>query len=71
VGPLAERGAALMTIAGSTRMVEGLFSVLRRKIPAHVAGPMKPETIAERMLIYTYPEETRAILAELRHEGVF
>jgi hypothetical protein len=25
----------------------------------------------ERMLIYTYPDQTRAILAELRHEGVF
>ena len=37
-----------------------------RKIPVHVAGPMKPETNAERMLNYTYPEETRETPAELR-----
>jgi hypothetical protein len=39
-----------MTIAGSTRLVEWLFSVLRHKIPVDVAGTKKPETNAERML---------------------
>ena len=62
---MAQRGAALMTIAGSTRVVEGSFSVCRRKIPVYVAGPMNPDKISERMLIYTYPEETRETPAEL------
>jgi hypothetical protein len=68
---LAERGEALMTIAGSTRIVEGLFSVLRRRIPDHVAGAMKPETVAERMLIYTYPDVMRDTVARLQQQGAF
>jgi hypothetical protein len=46
-----------------------LFNVLRRKNHAHVAGPLKPETNAELMLIYTYPEETRQVLEELRADS--
>jgi hypothetical protein len=68
---LAWKGARLMTIPGSTRIVEGLFSALRRKIPAHVAGPMKPETIANRMFVYAYPDMMREIVAELHSEHAF
>jgi hypothetical protein len=68
---LAERATPLMTIAGSTRIVEGLFSALRRRIPDHVAGPMKPETVAQRMLIYAYPDVMRETVARLQGEGVF
>jgi hypothetical protein len=38
---------------GARNATAGQAPLLRRKISAHVAGPMKPETIAERMLIYT------------------